>query len=109
MEGEIATILWDIDLAHYKDFIYMDIRSIKCIYEESKKVIYFTLEASLLFWTKLSKSLDKIGYHRKKCDCCMMKKNVKVKQYTILWHVNYLKISHVDSNIVPIVLSGIDT
>ena len=36
-------------------YIYIDVE--KIMYEEANKVIYVTLEASLLFWTKLSKIL----------------------------------------------------
>ena len=34
------------------------------MYAEAKKSIYGTLEASLLFWAKLSKSLEEMGYQR---------------------------------------------
>ena len=36
------------------------------MYAEARKDIYGTLEASLLFWTKLSKSLEEMGYQRNK-------------------------------------------
>ena len=32
------------------------------MYAEDKKAIYVTLEESLLFWGKLSKSLEEMGY-----------------------------------------------
>ena len=35
-------------------------------------------------------------------------KKIKGKQCTILWHVEYLKMLHVDSEIVSSVLDGID-
>ena len=50
------TLLEDIDPEYYKDFIFTDKRERKCMYAEAKKAIYGTLEASLLFWGKLSKS-----------------------------------------------------
>ena len=62
MEGAMATLLEDIDPEYYKDFIFTDKRGRKCINAEAKKAIYGTLEASLLFWGKLSKSLEEIGY-----------------------------------------------
>ena len=34
------------------------------MYAEAKKAIYGTLEASLLFWGKLSKILEEMGYQR---------------------------------------------
>ena len=53
------TILEDIDPGYYNDLIYLDRCGRKCMYAESKKAIYVTLEESLLFWEKLSKSLEK--------------------------------------------------
>ena len=47
-------------------------------------------------------------YERKKYDWFVMKKNVKGKQCTILWHVGYLNILPVGSDIVSSVLSVID-
>ena len=52
----------DIDPPYYKDFIYLYIRGRKCIYAEAKKNIYGTLEALLIFWKKLTMSLDKEVY-----------------------------------------------
>ena len=64
LEGAMVTLLEDIDPEYYKDFIYTDKCGRKCMYEEAKKAIYGTLEASLLFWAKLSKILEEMGYQR---------------------------------------------
>ena len=45
----MVTLLEDIDTEYYKDFIYTYKRGRNCIYVESKKAVYGTLEASLLF------------------------------------------------------------
>ena len=58
LEGDVVTLLEDIDPDYYKDFIFIYKRGSKCMYEEAKKSIYGTLESSLLFWGKLSKSLE---------------------------------------------------
>ena len=52
-------------------------RKTKCFYAESKKDIYVTLEASLLFWTKRSKSLGKNGYQMNEYGWCVINKIVK--------------------------------
>ena len=57
LEGSMVTLLEDSDPEYYKDFIYTDKRGSKCMYAEAKKDIYGTLEASILFWGKLKKSL----------------------------------------------------
>ena len=44
MEGAMVTILEEIDPEYYKYFIYIDKRERKCMYAESKKAIYGTLE-----------------------------------------------------------------
>ena len=38
------------------------------MYTEAKKAIYGTLESSLLFWGKLSKSFEEMGYQRNEND-----------------------------------------
>ena len=55
LEGVMVTLLKEIDPEYYKDFIFIDKRGRECMYEEANKAIYGTLEASLLFWAKLSK------------------------------------------------------
>ena len=58
------------------------------MYAEAKKAIYGTLKASLLFWAKLSKSLEEMGYQRNEYDWCVMKKIIDNKQWYVLCHVN---------------------
>ena len=60
----MVTLLEEIDPEYYKDFIYTDKRGRECMYAAANKVIYGTLEASLLFWGKLSKILEEMGYQR---------------------------------------------
>ena len=76
----MVNLLEYIDPDYYKYFVYMDIRGIKLMYAESKNDIYVTLEASLLFWKKLYKSLEKMGYQSNEYEWCVMNKIVKAKQ-----------------------------
>ena len=108
MEGSMVNLLEDIDLVYFKDFIYLDIRGRKIMHKEAKKAIYSTLEASLLFWTKLLQESIKMGYKRKKYDWCVIKKFVKGKKCTILWHGKNIKVLHVNSDIVSSIFSEID-
>ena len=64
LEWFMVALLEEIDPEYYKYFIYTDKRGMKYMYAESKKAIYGTLEASLLFWGELSKSLKEMGYQR---------------------------------------------
>ena len=76
----MVTQLEEIDLEYYKYFIYTDKRGRKCMYVEAKKAVYGTLEASLLFWAKLSKSLEEMVYQRNEYNWCVMNKIIENKK-----------------------------
>ena len=79
LEGTMVNLLEEIDPEYYKDFIYTDKRGKKCMYAETRKDIYGTLDASLLFWSKLSKILEEMGYQRNEYDWCAMNKIIDNK------------------------------
>ena len=66
------------------------------MYAEAKKSIYRTLEASLIFWAKLSKILEEIGYQRNEYNWCVMNNIIDKKK------------SHFDPDAVSSVLANID-
>ena len=49
-----------------------------------------------------------MGYQRNEYDWCVMNKIIDNKQYTITWHADDLKTSHVDPAVVSRVLADID-
>ena len=104
----MVTLPEDIDPVYYKDFIYTDKRRRKCMYAESKKAIYVTLEASLLFWGKLSKRLEEMGYHGNEYYWCDMKKIIDDNKCTILLHVDDLNTSHIYPAVISIFQDDID-
>ena len=53
MEGVMVTPLKDIEPNYYKYFIYTDKRGRNFMYEESKKAVYGTIEASINFWENI--------------------------------------------------------
>ena len=58
LEEAMATLLEEIYPEYNNDFIYTDNCGRNFMHEEFKKAIYGTLEASPLFWGKLSKILE---------------------------------------------------
>ena len=54
----------------------------------------------MLFWKILSTSLQEWGIEINPYDWCVTNKIVDGKQITIVWHVDDLKISHVDPAVV---------
>ena len=67
------------------------------IYTELSKPLYGTLQAALLFWRNLSGFLiHKLG---NPYNYCVINKIIKGAQCTIGWHVDDLKISHIDGKV----------
>ena len=78
------------------------------LYVELKKALYGTLKAALLFWRKLTAELKKWGFMVNPYDWCVMNKMINRCQCTVLWHVDDLKISHVDPEIVTGVIGQLE-
>jgi hypothetical protein len=80
---------------------YIQIKKRKPImYVQLKKALYGTLQASLLFWKDLSGKLRKWGFEVNPNDWCVANKTINGKQCTMLWHVDDIKISHEDPEVV---------
>ena len=74
------------------------------LYIQLKKSLYGTLQAALLFWKLLSETLQEWGFVLNPYDKCVANNIIAGKQCMILWHVDNLKISHVDKNVVEDIL-----
>ena len=72
----------------------------RVIYLQIMKALYGTLKAALLFWRKLTEVLKSWDFQINPYDWCVANKDINQSQCTIVWHVDDLKISHVDSNVV---------
>jgi len=62
--------------------------------------LYGTLKAALLFYRKLVSELKEHGFKINEYDPCDATKTVNGKQISITWHVDGLKISHMDREVV---------
>jgi Reverse transcriptase (RNA-dependent DNA polymerase) len=79
------------------------------LYVELRKELYGTLRAALLFWRKLSTQLIEWGFEKNPYDWCVADKQVYGTQCTIIWHVDDLKISHVDSEVVSAIIKDLES
>jgi len=71
-----------------------------------KKALYGTLQAALLFWKLLSETLQEWGFVLTPYDKWVANKNIEGKQFTIIWHVDNLKISHVNKDVVENIIKN---
>ena len=58
------------------------------------------LTSALLFYKQWKKDLEGIGFKINPYDPCVANKMVNGKQLTVTWHVDDLKVSHVDQSVV---------
>ena len=68
------------------------------------KALYGTMRAALLFWRKLTSKLQEWGFEMNPYDPCVANKMMGGSQCTVMWHVDDLKISHIDRKAVEAVL-----
>ena len=107
--GPIVDQLLEIDRELYESCVIIE-RGEKVIYVELLKALYGTMKAARLFWEKLSGLLtQKWGFTLNPYDSCVANKTINGKQCTVVWHVDDLKISHVDPDVVSQVISDLNS
>jgi hypothetical protein len=72
------------------------------IYVICKKAIYGTMNAALLAYKKLAKLFRAWGFKMNPYDACVWNKMVNGKQFTIVFHIDDLLLSHLNPNIVTL-------
>jgi Reverse transcriptase (RNA-dependent DNA polymerase) len=93
IKGQLAEMLVKIEPEVYeKD-------NEKVIYVQVLKALYGMLQASLLFYKKLRKDLEEIGFKVNPYDPCVANRIVKGIKHTITWHIDDLKSSHEDAKV----------
>ena len=106
IDGAMAELLMEIDYDIYQPHMVKE-KGKPVIYVELLKALYGTLRAARLFWETLSGKLQEWGFILNPYDSCVANKHVNGKQCTITWHVEDLKISHVEEHVVRSVIQKI--
>ena len=104
LQGTLADLLVKCDPKLYRKYVVTE-KGQRVLYVELVKALYGTLRAALLFWRRLSKKLVDWGFTINPYDWCVANKLIRGSQCTIIWHIDDLKISHVDSTAVDNVIS----
>lgn len=107
LDGRMAELLAKIAPETYQKYIHHR-RGQAYIYCKINVALYGTLKAALLFWKKLTGSLVTRGFEVNPYDWCIANKNINGSQCTIVWHVDDLKISHVDPEVVTKIIESLD-
>jgi len=100
LEGTIAAMIEKLEPRPYQKYTWKHKNAKPMLYMKLKKAIYRTLQAALIFWRLLSDTLTERGFKLNDYDKCVANKTTNSKQCTITWHVDDLKISHLDKKVV---------
>ena len=107
LDGELAHLLIKVDETYAQFLTYENGNPV--IYAELSKALYGTLQAAKLFWENLTEFLCKdLGFTVNPYDACVVNKYINGKQCTIAWHVDDLKISHVELEVVKDIIGKLN-
>ena len=67
---------------------------------EALNALYGIMKEALLFYIKFVENLKSIGFQLNPYDLCVASKIVDGAQLTVVWHVDNLKVSHIDGGVV---------
>ena len=70
--------------------------------------MYGCLKSARLFWEHLSTFLAKLGFDQNRYDACVTNKYINGDICTIAWHVDDLKISHVNEKTVMKIINELE-
>lgn len=107
LEGVMAEAILKIEPKQYSQYTVKE-NGKDVIYVILKKALYSTLQAALLFWQNLSTQLKEWDFEFNPWDFSVANKTIDGQQYRITWHVEDLKISHVDPKVVTTIVNILD-
>jgi hypothetical protein len=96
LRGRLAELMVKTAPNIYRKYITLDSNNRLVLYVLLQKALYGCLRSALLFYKKLVKDLKRKGFKLNRCDPCVANKMAKGKQFTLLWHVEDLKMSHME-------------
>ena len=97
IRGVLVEILCNMDKS-YEEYVMYE-QGEKVLYVQIIKAIYGLLVSALLFYKKFRASIKKLGFKVNPYDPCVANKMVQGAQFTIMWHVDDVKSSHVDPKV----------
>jgi hypothetical protein len=96
--GVLVNMLVELNPELYGPYVVYE-KNRKVLYVQVIRAIYGMLEAALLWYKKFRKELEAAGLKFNPYDPCVASRQEKGSQYTLLFHVDDLKSSHIDSRV----------
>ena len=97
IRGEMVELLLEIAYDIYAPYVH-EYNGKKVLYVQLLKALYGLLKAAMLFYIKFSTDMISQGFKLNPYDPCVANKIINNKQMTVCWHVDDLKVSHVEDS-----------
>jgi hypothetical protein len=98
IRGVLVDMLVEMSPEIYQDYVVVHGKD-KILYVRMLKALYGMLVASLLYYKKFVKDITTIGFVLNPYDPCLANREVEGRQHTIIWHVDDIKASHINSKV----------
>jgi hypothetical protein len=105
LQGQLADLMVQVDPEVYGPYVRKTAKGESILYVKMLKAMYGLLRSALLFYLKLVKDLIDYGFELNPYDPCIANKIVNGKQMTVAWHVDDLKVSHMEEAVVDGLIS----
>jgi len=96
LKGRLAELMVQVAPNLYRKYISVDRKGTVILYVKMQKAMYGLLRSALLFYKKLVSELENKGFKLNPYDPCVANKTVAGTQMTVCWHVDDLKVSHIN-------------
>ena len=98
--GKLAELMVVTAPEIYKKYVTFNSKGELVLYVESLNALYGIMKAALLFYIKFVENLKSIVFQLNTYDPCVANKIVDGAHLTVVWHVEYLKVSHIYGGVV---------
>jgi hypothetical protein len=105
LRGRLSELMVKTDPNIYRNYITVDAKNQHLLYVKLQKALYGCLRSALLFYLKFVGEIESQGFELKTYDPCVANKVVHGKQFTVVWHVDDIKMSHEEENEVTRLLT----
>ena len=98
--GNLANLLIKTAPEIYRKHITINKNGETVMYVRALNAIYGIMKAALIFYQKFIGDIMTIRFELNPYDYCVANKTINGKQITLVWHVDDIKASHVEAEVV---------
>jgi hypothetical protein len=100
LRGRLAELMVKTAPNIYRKYITVDKNNQPVLYVKLQKALYGCLRSALLFYLKFVGDIESQGFELNPYDPCVTNKMIHHKQFTMVWHVDNIKMSHDEEEMV---------